>query len=82
MLAQAQPETQKQMLGDRIFPLIHGMYPDLSNKITGMLLEIDNSELLHMLEHHDSLKSRAEEALAVLQAFRAKEIAQTEASSS
>jgi len=75
MLAQAPPETQKQMLGDRIFPLIHTMYPDLSNKITGMLLEIDNSELLHMLEHQESLKSRAEEAVAVLQAFRAKEIA-------
>ena len=82
MLAQAPPETQKQMLGDRIFPLIHTMYPELSNKITGMLLEIDNSELLHMLEHQESLRSRAEEAVAVLQAFRAKEIAQTEASSS
>lgn len=83
MLAQAPPETQKQMLGDRIFPLIHAMYPELSNKITGMLLEIDNSELLHMLEHQESLRSRAEEAVAVLQAFRAKEIAQTaEAASS
>lgn len=75
MLAQAPPEAQKQMLGDRIFPLIHTMYPELSNKITGMLLEIDNSELLHMLEHQESLRSRAEEAVAVLQAFRAKEIA-------
>jgi len=75
MLAAAPPEAQKQMLGDRIFPLVHGMYPDLSNKITGMLLEIDNSELLHMLEHQESLRSRAEEAVAVLQAFRAKEIA-------
>lgn len=84
MLAQAPPETQKQMLGDRIFPLIHSMFPDQSNKITGMLLEIDNSELLHMLEHQESLRSRAEEAVAVLQAFRAKELAsqtaQTEAS--
>lgn len=82
MLAQAPPEAQKQMLGDRIFPLIHNMYPDLSNKITGMLLEIDNSELLHMLEHQESLRSRAEEAVAVLQAFRAKEnLLQTEATS-
>lgn len=35
------------------------MYPDLAGKITGMLLEIDNSELLHMLEHHESLKAKA-----------------------
>lgn len=34
------------------------MYPDLAGKITGMLLEIDNSELLHMLEHHESLKAK------------------------
>ena len=46
------------MLGERLFPLIQGMYPDLAGKITGMLLEIDNSELLHMLESRESLKSK------------------------
>lgn len=46
------------MLGERLFPLIQRMYPDLAGKITGMLLEIDNSELLHMLEHHESLKAK------------------------
>jgi len=70
MLAQAQPSEQKQMLGERLFPLIQGMYPDLAGKITGMLLEIDNAELLHMLEHQESLKSRVEEAVAVLQAHK------------
>merc|ERR1719510_861314 len=49
MLAQAPPSEQKQMLGERLFPLIQTMYPDLAGKITGMLLEIDNSELVHML---------------------------------
>ena len=58
------------------------MYPELSNKIAGILLGIDNSELLNMQDHQDSLKSRAEGAVAVLQAFRAKDFAQTEASSS
>lgn len=58
MLAEAQPQEQKQMLGERLFPLIHGMYPDLAGKITGMLLEIDNSELIHMLESRDSLKAK------------------------
>ena len=56
MLAAAPPQEQKQMLGERLFPLIQRMFPDLAGKITGMLLEIDNSELLHMLEHHESLK--------------------------
>ena len=58
MLAAAPPQEQKQMLGERLFPLIQRMYPDLAGKITGMLLEIDNAELLHMLEDHNSLKGK------------------------
>ncbi|KAM7376504.1 hypothetical protein PAMP_006232 [Pampus punctatissimus] len=72
MLAAAPPQEQKQMLGERLFPLIQGMHANLAGKITGMLLEIDNSELLHMLESHESLRSKVEEAVAVLQAHQAK----------
>ncbi|CAF5072867.1 unnamed protein product, partial [Rotaria magnacalcarata] len=54
-LANATPQEQKQMLGERLFPLIQQMHPDLAGKITGMLLEIDNTELLHMLESRESL---------------------------
>ena len=61
------------MLGERLFPLIQCMYPDLSGKITGMLLEIDNKELLHMLESEESLKVKVEEAVSVLKAHQAKE---------
>ncbi|XP_059620490.1 polyadenylate-binding protein [Phlebotomus argentipes] len=73
MLASAPPAEQKQMLGERLFPLIESMYPQMAGKITGMLLEIDNSELLHMLEHSESLKAKVEEAVAVLQAHQAKQ---------
>jgi len=72
MLAAAPPQEQKQMLGERLFPLIQSMHASLAGKITGMLLEIDNSELLHMLESHESLRSKVEEAVAVLQAHQAK----------
>ena len=129
MLAAAPPQEQKQMLGERLFPLIQRMYPDLAGKlfdrlcklfiniccscnivifltpficqnldvcdfniifskavsayfplkyqkgsflvnmsgidnisvlgkITGMLLEIDNSDLVHMLEDQGSLKGK------------------------
>lgn len=73
MLAAAQPAEQKQMLGERLFPLIESMYPALAGKITGMLLEIDNSELLHMLEHNESLKAKVEEAVAVLHVHQQKQ---------
>ncbi|CAF0773885.1 unnamed protein product [Didymodactylos carnosus] len=73
-LANATPQEQKQMLGERLFPLIQQMKPDTAGKITGMLLEIDNTELLHMLESHESLKAKVDEAIAVLQAHQAKQL--------
>ncbi|XP_022196028.1 polyadenylate-binding protein 4-like [Nilaparvata lugens] len=75
MLSSANATDQKQMLGERLFPVIYRMYPELAGKITGMLLEIDNTELLHMLEHHESLQAKVEEAVAVLQAHQAKQAA-------
>ncbi|KAL3888366.1 hypothetical protein ACJMK2_000734 [Sinanodonta woodiana] len=67
MLDSAPPQEQKQMLGERLFPLIQRMYyPDLAGKITGMLLELDNYELLHMLDSSESLKAKVDEALALL----------------
>ncbi|XP_060086865.1 polyadenylate-binding protein 1-like isoform X1 [Heteronotia binoei] len=73
MLAAAPPQEQKQMLGERLYPLIHAMHPSLAGKITGMLLEIDNSELLLLLESPESLHSKIEEAVAVLQAHQISE---------
>ncbi|XP_010133397.1 PREDICTED: polyadenylate-binding protein 1-like [Buceros rhinoceros silvestris] len=73
MLAAAPPQEQKRMIGERLYPLIHAMHPSLAGKITGMLLEIDNSELLLLLESPDSLHAKIEEAVAVLQAHQATE---------
>jgi len=65
-LASAPPEQQKQMLGERLFPLIQPSYPSLAGKITGMLLEMDNSELLNLLESPEALQAKVMEALQVL----------------
>jgi len=75
MLAQASQNEQKQMLGERLYPIIHTLHGDLSGKITGMLLEIDNAELLHMLESQNSLHAKVDEAVEVLKAHQAKEVA-------
>lgn len=73
MLANAKPQEQKQILGERLYPMIDRMHPSSAGKITGMLLEIENSELLHMLEDSEALKAKVEEAVAVLQVHRIKE---------
>merc|ERR1711963_758704 len=66
MLAQANPSQQKQMIGERIFPKIQHREPKLAGKITGMLLEMDNMELLHLLEDENALMLKINEALQVL----------------
>ena len=45
-LASLAPAQQKQMLGESIYPKILQMQPALAGKITGMLLEMDPSELI------------------------------------
>merc|ERR1719359_1892693 len=70
-LANAPPGMQKQMLGEKIFPLIARLQPEMAGKITGMMLEMDNSELLILLESPEQLKMKVDEALRVLEGGRA-----------
>ena len=88
ILAAAPPDEQKKMLGESLFPLIEGMYPDLAGKITGMLLDLDVTELMWMLEDTNALTEKVsldsvtllglytslkvEEAVSVLQAYKRK----------
>ncbi|KAE8664167.1 Polyadenylate-binding protein 7 [Hibiscus syriacus] len=72
MLSAASPEQQKAILGERLYPLVLKRQPDLVQKITGMLLEMDNSELLLLLESPESLAARVEEAMEVIKLSNAK----------
>merc|ERR1719281_1192047 len=65
-LAAAPPGMQKQMLGERIYANVLKMAPDMAGKITGMMLEMDNAELLLLLENPAQLNSKVSEARAVL----------------
>ncbi|TGJ86617.1 hypothetical protein E0Z10_g2135, partial [Xylaria hypoxylon] len=59
------PGHQKQMLGEAIFPKIAAIQPDLAGKITGMLLEMDNVELVQLVDDDAQLRAKVDEAMAV-----------------
>ncbi|KAK4100513.1 Polyadenylate-binding protein, cytoplasmic and nuclear [Parathielavia hyrcaniae] len=58
-------QQQKQILGENLFPKIQAIQPELAGKITGMLLEMDNSELVNLLEDEAALIAKVNEAMAV-----------------
>jgi polyadenylate-binding protein len=67
MLAAAEPSQQKQMLGERIYPLVNDQTgAELAGKVTGMLLEIENFELLKLIDEPALLKDKVTEAMKVL----------------
>lgn len=66
MLANAPNGMQKQMLGEKLYPAVSRLQPELAGKITGMMLEMDNSELLLMLESEAQLRQKVDEAMRVL----------------
>ncbi|KAK2373603.1 polyadenylate-binding protein [Trifolium repens] len=66
MLANATPEQQKEILGEHLYMLVQKLKPNLAAKIYGMLLEMDNAELLVLMESPVSLSAKVEEAFQVL----------------
>ncbi|KAI0403293.1 polyadenylate binding protein [Xylaria palmicola] len=59
------PGHQKQILGEAIFPKIAHIQPELAGKITGMLLEMDNTELVQLVDDDAQLRAKVDEAMSV-----------------
>lgn len=54
------------MLGEQLYPLVDSIEPLHASKVTGMLLEMDQTEVLHLIESPEALKTKVEEAMNVL----------------
>ncbi|KAL0417392.1 UNVERIFIED_CONTAM: Polyadenylate-binding protein 8 [Sesamum radiatum] len=65
-LANATPEQQRTMLGENLYPLVDQLEHEHAAKVTGMLLEMDQTEVLHLLESPEALKAKVAEAMDVL----------------
>ncbi|CAO3642367.1 unnamed protein product [Mucor fragilis] len=59
-------ETQRQMLGERIYSIISEIYPQESGKLTGMMLEMDKSILVQLINQPNELVEKANEAIQLL----------------
>ncbi|GAA0140711.1 RNA metabolism protein [Lithospermum erythrorhizon] len=65
-LANATPDQQRTMLGESLYPLVDQLEHEHAAKVTGMLLEMDQTEVLHLLESPEALKAKVSEAMDVL----------------
>ncbi|WZY68214.1 polyadenylate-binding protein 2 isoform X1 [Brassica napus] len=70
-LANASPEQQRTMLGENLYPLVEQLEAESAAKVTGMLLEMDQTEVLHLLESPEALKDKVAEAMDVLRSVAA-----------
>jgi polyadenylate-binding protein len=68
----ADSTEQKQLLGEKLYAMIKNWHPEWAGKLTGMLLEIENRELLAMIMDHredvpaSNLRKKVDSALQVL----------------
>ncbi|KAK3205841.1 hypothetical protein Dsin_019887 [Dipteronia sinensis] len=67
MLTAATPEERKVILRNHLYPLVKKLESNLCSNIIDLLLEMDNSELLVLLDSPESLAAKVDEALLVLQ---------------
>ena len=56
------------MLGEHLYPLVDGLTANHQQtaKVTGMLLEMDQSEVIHLTESPEDLKIKVFEAVQAL----------------
>ncbi|KAK1759711.1 putative polyadenylate-binding protein [Echria macrotheca] len=77
LAAISDPGQRKQILGENLFPKIQALQPELAGKITGMLLEMENSELVNLVEDDEALRVKVNEAVLVYEDYLNKQKAET-----
>ena len=69
LLAAASPGQQKQLIGEQLYPQVKLFLakPELAGQVTGMLLELENEELLMLIDNDIQLNIKINQAMQVLE---------------
>ncbi|GJX74094.1 polyadenylate-binding protein 2-like protein, partial [Tanacetum coccineum] len=68
-LRDAPLDQHKKILGEILYPLVDQLEHEHAAKVTGMILEMDTTEVLHLLESPSELKLMVEETMDVVRDF-------------
>ncbi|KAH0473269.1 MAG: uncharacterized protein KVP18_001485 [Porospora cf. gigantea A] len=66
-LNDAPAASHKQLIGERLYPVVQRYDPQFAGKITGMMLEMSKPELMNIMQSEQSISLKVGEAKAVLQ---------------
>ncbi|CAH1775507.1 unnamed protein product [Owenia fusiformis] len=58
--------ASRRQMGERLYPKVQGLQPSLAPKITGMLLELPQAQVLVLLASEEQLRQRVDEAVEVI----------------
>jgi polyadenylate-binding protein len=73
VLANLEPNEVRQILGEKLYPLVldvEGVNESYAGKITGMLLDLESSEILILLESPESLTLKVKKAVEMLENYQ------------
>ncbi|KAL9141489.1 hypothetical protein ABFS82_14G107700 [Erythranthe guttata] len=65
-LSNSSPNTQRKMLGEKLLPLVKELEHEMASKVTSMILDMDHTEILHLIESPQSLEAKVAEAMRLL----------------
>ncbi|XP_035790679.1 uncharacterized protein LOC118465993 isoform X2 [Anopheles albimanus] len=66
MVRETHPFELKDILASRVRPIVAFMCPEMAEKLTGMIVELDNAVVLKLLKDMNALKVKVEQAAIVL----------------
>ncbi|KAI5955801.1 PAB1 [Candida jiufengensis] len=75
IISSVPPEQQKRILGEELYPRIvstgKAQEPEAAGKITGMMLGLENQEILDLLDNDELFNNHFEDALTAFEEYKA-----------